>query len=364
MFFCHRATPQEQSAAGFGVEFDWDVSLLDGYQHRFLRNVARKPSLHSFNGINTPDIKAVIRKKEFDAVIINGWHYRSAWQAMRACWQTGTPVMARGDSNLRTERGLAKQLTKMPLYRWFVPRLDACLPVGRLSRDYFLHYGARSEHIFVVPHVVDTEFFRRESARLRPQQSELRRHWQLDEASTVFLFAGKFIKKKRPQDFVEAIASAHKRGARVMGLMVGDGPLRQTCEETVRTLGAPIRFAGFLNQSKISAAYAAADALVLPTDGETWGMVVNEAMSCGRPCFVSSRVGCAPDLITSGETGEVFPVGDIESLGSLLYLYASRRDHLQEMGSKAYRQMATYSVEAAVKGTLQAINATLERRRN
>ena len=99
----------------------------------------------------------------------------------------------------------------------------------------------------------------------------------------------------------------------VQGLMVGDGPLRGVCEDFVRVNRAPIRFAGFLNQSQIVEAYVAADVLVLPSDGgETWGLVVNEAMACKRPCIVSDHVGCGPDLVAVGETGVIFPLGDVD----------------------------------------------------
>ncbi len=80
VFYCHRATPKEQADAGFGVEFDWDVSLLDGYSHHFLKNVAERPAVSGFNGLDTPEIQAVIARERFDAVMVNGWHYKSAWQ--------------------------------------------------------------------------------------------------------------------------------------------------------------------------------------------------------------------------------------------------------------------------------------------
>src|SRR5712692_456095 len=357
VLYCHRATPQEQASAGFNVEFDWDVSLLDGYPHRFLRNVARKPSLHSFAGLDTPEIAAIVNEENFDAVIVNGWNYKSAWQTMRACWRTKTPLMVRSDSHLHTERSFPKRAAKLPLYRWFIPKIDACCAVGKWSRDYFLHYGARPDRIFIVPHVVDADFFRKEAERLRSQRTELRRGWQLDEAATVFLFAGKFIEKKRPLDFVRAIAGANKNGAQIMGLMVGDGPLRQDCEDLAKTTNARIRFAGFLNQSEIPTAYAAADALVLPSDGgETWGLVVNEAMASGKPCLVSDRVGCGPDLVVPGETGEVFAFGDIVALSSLLSSHAERQRGLKEMGVKAEREVSRYSIRAAVEGVMDALS--------
>jgi len=357
VFYCHRATPQEQATAGFSVEFDWDVSLLDGYRHRFLRNVARRPSLNGFSGLDTPEIGDIVKAEHFDAVIVNGWNYKSAWQAMRACWRTKTPVMLRSDSHLHTERSLPKKVAKLLLYRWFIPKANACCAVGTWSRDYFLHYGARPDRVFVVPHVVDVDFFRKKAERLRSQGTALRREWQLDEAATVFLFAGKFIEKKRPMDFVRAIAGANKNGTRIMGLMVGDGPLRQACEDEVKTSNAPLRFAGFLNQSKMPNAYAAADALVLPSDGgETWGLVVNEAMASGKPCLVSDRVGCGPDLVVPGETGEVFALGDIVALSALLSSHAERRIALKEMGAKAEQKASRYSLGAAVDAVVDAMN--------
>ncbi len=336
------------------MEFDWDISLLEGYPYRFLQNVARVPGVAGFNGLDTPEIKNIIARERFDAVIINGWHHKSAWQAMLACWKTGTPLMVRSDSNLHSERPLFKRMAKRPFYFWFISKLDACLPVGKWSSDYFLHYGADAERVFIVPHVVDTDYFGSESHRLTTQRENLRAQWRLDNAAVVFLFAGKFTEIKRPLDFVDAIARAATKG-RIAGLMVGDGPLRQTCEDRVRALGAPIQFAGFLNQSMMPAAYAAAEALVLPSGGETWGLVVNEAMACGLPCFVSDRVGCGPDMVIPKKTGALFPVGDTGSLTDLLVGFAANKEQMSWMSGQAREQAEKYTLSVAVARTLQAV---------
>lgn len=357
VFFCHNATAKEQGAAGFGVEFDWDISLLDGYSHRFLRNVAKRPGIAGFGGLDTPEIKDIIARERFDAVMINGWHYKSAWQTMRACWKTKTPVMVRSDSHLHTHRPLVKRIAKQPFYSWFISKLDACLAVGKWSSDYFLHYGAAPDRVFVVPHVVDTDYFQSESQRLAPQRQTLRAQWSLDDSAVIFLFAGKFTEIKRPLDFVEAIAQAAKKGARIAGLMVGDGPLRGACEEVVRNKNVPIKFAGFLNQSRMAEAYVSADALVLPSTAETWGVVVNEAMACGVPCLVTDKVGCAPDMIITGETGSIFPVGNVEALADLLKTCAADVDWRTVMSDGARKKAQQYSISVAVDGVQQALQA-------
>src|SRR5258706_1428903 len=233
VWFCQHASRADQGAAGFGVEFNWDVSLLDGYSHTFLQNVSAQPTVANFRGLDTPEIADRIKREKFDAVIINGWHYKSAWQAMRACWQTRTPVMARSDSHLHTSRGWAKRSLKRPLYSWFIPKLDACLPVGQWSREYFLHYGERPEKVFIVQHTVDDRHFAGEAERWSSKRDELRRQWGLDPKSTVFVFAGKFTNAKRPMDFVRAVAEAGRRSPGLSGLLVGDGPLRAECEALI-----------------------------------------------------------------------------------------------------------------------------------
>ncbi len=137
--------------------------------------------------------------------------------------------------------------------------------------------------------------------------------------------------------------------------MVGDGPLRERCQRLVEELRLPIRFTGFLNQSEIATAYIAADVLVVPSAAETWGLVVNEAMSCGRPCLVSDQVGCGPDLVSSSACGFVFPVGDVEALASRMADCATRPEHVATMGDRARALAARFSVTAAVESLMQAL---------
>jgi glycosyltransferase involved in cell wall biosynthesis len=363
VYYCHQATPREQAGAGFGVEFDWDVPLLAGYPYTFLKNVADSPGHGRFSGFDTPEIEAIIRRREYDAMLVNGWHYKSAWQAIWACWRSKAKVMIRGDSHLHTPRGITKRAVKSFTYRRFIPRFDACLAAGQWSREYFLHYGARPERIFLVPHAIDNKRFQIDAEALEPRRSEVRKEKNLDDNAIVFMFAGKFIPKKRPMDFVCAIERAVRRNPRIEGLMVGDGPLRARCEERVRERRVPIRFTGFLNQSQITKAYVVSDALVLPSDGgETWGVVVNEAMACARPCIVSDRVGCGPDLIIPQVTGSIFPLGDVDALANSMLELAGSPQRMISMGLEAQSRLKNYSIETAVDGIIQSLAATVDPR--
>jgi glycosyltransferase involved in cell wall biosynthesis len=358
VFFCDRQTAKGQAAAGFGVEFEWDVPLLEGYEYQFLENVSRNPDVSVFNGCDTPSIKSLVKEGRFDAFVVQGWYVKSFWQAMWACYRSGTPLLVRGDSQLSTPRNPLWRLIKYPLFRSFIPRFNGYLVVGERSRQYYIHYGGRADRMFFAPHAVDNEFFSARVNKLRNDRSALRKSWRIPQDSVVFLFAAKLIPKKRPMDFVDAIKLASEKDGKVFGLIAGDGPLREAIEGAVKEHQLPIAFAGFLNQSEMPKAYAASDAIVLPSDGgETWGLVINEAMACSIPGIVSDKVGCGPDLVIPGETGEIFPCGDVESLGRILIKWSADRSSIGRLGKGAKDRISAYSLEAAVDGTMTALQA-------
>src|ERR1700730_12905383 len=80
VYYCHKASPAEQARAGFGVEFDWDLPLLDGYSYSLLSNVADAAGRGGFARFDTPEIKDIIRRRKHDAILVIGWNYKSAWQ--------------------------------------------------------------------------------------------------------------------------------------------------------------------------------------------------------------------------------------------------------------------------------------------
>jgi glycosyltransferase involved in cell wall biosynthesis len=363
VFFSHRQTDSDQAKAGFGVRFDWDVPLLAGYRSRFLRNVARVPDVSRFRGCNTPEIRGVIQSAKFDAFIVHGWSTLSYCQAIAACWSTRTPVLVRGDSALATPRSWMRRAVKWPLYRSFIPRFDGYLIVGTRAREYVLAYGAEPGRCFDAPHCVDNEFFSSASAAVRTDPDRARSRFGLPADSVAFLFAGRFIDRKEPLAFVRAIANAARTTPRVCGLMVGDGPLRSRSEALAAQLHAPVSFSGFLNQAEMAAAYAACDALVVPSRWETWGLVVNEAMACGLPAIVTDGVACAGDLVISGTTGEVCAVGALDALSAHISRLARDDGYRATLSGNAVVHVDRYDVRVAAAGTVRAVEAVSMNRR-
>ena len=81
------------------------------------------------------------------------------------------------------------------------------------------------------------------------------------------LFAGKLVPFKRPLDLVAAASQLKSQGANISVLVAGSGPLQSEIIAAARTTGVSCHMLGFCNQSEMPAVYAAADVLVLPSDG-------------------------------------------------------------------------------------------------
>ena len=350
VFFAHRQSREAQADAGFGVPFEWDVDILDGYSSTFLENVSSRPGTGHFFGCHTPSVRAEISRSGCDAFAVMGWHLYCYWQAVFACKRAGVPVMVRGDSQLSTPRGAMKRIAKSLIYPALLSQFDRCLYVGQSNRAYLQHYLVSDSRLFFSPHCVDNEFFALRAAA--SDRAATRAHWGIRANQQVALFAGKLVGVKRPLDLVRALRLVQNSGDPVVGVVVGDGPLRNEMEALGRELDVPLVFLGFRNQTELPGIYRAADVLVLPSTSETWGLVVNEALASGLRCVVSDACGCAPDLMVQGVTGRVFRMGDTAHLAEQLAAVLGGGGSDSELITAHINR---YSVDAAADGFIAAM---------
>jgi glycosyltransferase involved in cell wall biosynthesis len=349
---------QQQQGVGFGVAFSWDIPLLEGYNWEAVPNKRKSPSLTGFFSSSTPAIYSLLEKDRPDVVIITGWQSLPLLQALWASVRLGIPRIVRGESNALRKRPWRTRL----LHRVLLSQFDAFLAIGRANRDFYLQYGIAPERIFTAGYFVDNRRFEDQYRQVNGEREAIREGWNIPDRHTCYLFAGKLEPKKRIIDLLEALDRAREVNPALHLLVAGTGQLMKDAQEMVKRRSLPVSFAGFLNQTEITRAYVAADCLVLPSDfGETWGLVVNEAMACGLPAIVSDRVGCGPDLVEENRTGSVFPCGDLSALAGKLVEMADT-EKLARLGREAKERVSRYSVENAVAGTLRAIEFVLNGR--
>jgi glycosyltransferase involved in cell wall biosynthesis len=339
---------------GFGLAFDWDVPLLDGYHWHPAPDIRGQQGLEGFFAARIAHPLKLLRELKPDVLLLTGWHVWPLLQMLMAASWEGVPVIMRGESNALRRRPWPVHL----FHKLLLGRCAAFLPIGQASRQFYRGHGIGPARLFDTPYFVDNQRFAHGAAESLLKRDELRRQWHVPADAVCYCYAGKLEPKKRILDLLEALEIAVRQSSRPLHLLVvGTGELMAQAKEVVAAHHLPVTFAGFLNQTEIPSAYAASDCLVLPSDfGETWGLVVNEAMACGRPAIVSDRVGCAMDLVIDGVTGAVFPFGATEALAQRLVEFAEDPQRLRTMGERARaRVLANYSIERSVDGVLQAV---------
>lgn len=336
---------------GFGVDFQWDVPLLDGYPHAVVAQGAAdgaSPTLPAaFLGF-----RRGLSAFRPDAIFCTGWHHPTMFAGIAAAVATGRPRLLRCEANLLRPRPVGARI----FHRAMLSLYRAVLPIGAANRRYYSAFGVCDDRMFDSPYFIENARFAETSAGA--DRAALRSRWGIPADAFCFLFSGKLVEKKHPAAVVEAMAGL--AGAHL--LIAGSGEFEDRVRAAAIASGVGCSFAGFLNQSEIPLAYAAADCLVLPSDaGETWGLVVNEAMACGLPAIVSDRVGCREDLVVEGETGFSFPFGNVPALAEKMRAIASVPTLASRMGGCARSLVARYSVGNAADGVVRAMRAVCGR---
>lgn len=357
VYFGHRPTREEQGW-GFEKPFEWAEDPASGYPFRWLKNDAHQPGLDHFAGISNPEIEDILKQDRPDAVIIPGWIHRCCIQAIRAANRLRIPIFLRGDSQLDPGHSNVRKLIFRTSRSGYVRKARCCLAYGARSEEYFRFLG--STRVVKVPHCIETLRFRQRSASV--SKEEARRKFQLPEAGKVVLFAGKFIPKKRLEWFFERLGKMASPNLRIM--MVGEGDGKAELQKIASRFQLSVRWAGFLDQPEMPAAYRAADLLVLPSDyGETWGLVVNEAMTCGCPALISDACGCAPEMIIPGKTGELFAFDNASECEQKLSSLLSPQFDLGKMGIVAQEHAIQFTPQRTATGLVDAIRNELSGRK-
>lgn len=316
VFFCCDWGVKAYFDALYGREVEWDVPLLEGYEHEFLP-IRRRPRRISFFEVDNPSVGERLAAFAPDVLLVHGYGCRTMWRATGWAAARGVPALLSSDSHAGAPVAGWKRPLKALFVGRFYARLAGALAVGQNNRAYHRRYGLPEDRIF--PGVLPADGRRLLAAVPDPAQArgELRRELGIPEDAVVALYCGNLTPWKRPLDFVRAVESA---GPSVWGLIVGDGPERPRVEAAIGEGGGRIRLAGFVNQSAIGSYYVAADLLVVPSERDAHPLVVTEALFFGLPILVSEAVGCVgeDDTAQVGRNATTFTVGSSEELSANL----------------------------------------------
>lgn len=314
---------------GFQQRILWDIPLLEGYKYTFTGKSPLKK----------------IKSFQPDCILIYGWAHFLHFRIMRY-FKGKTPLIFRGDSTLLKRQSVLKKFCKKLALQFLYRNIDKALYVGINNRAYFKQYGLKEAQLFFAPHAIDNNRF------ATTTKSGLRNILKLRSDDILILYAGKFEPVKNPGLLLRAFLELGLPHAHL--LFAGDGILKDELQAQSQYC-KKVHFISFQNQSKMPGIYQSCDLFCLPSNSDSWGLAINEAMAAGKAILVSDRVGAAADLVKD-ENGRVFKHKDLEDLKKNLQDMATNRSDLQQKGKSSLKIIKDWNFEAQVDNILNAIS--------
>ena len=175
-----------------------------------------------------------------------------------------------------------------------------------LRDDTYREMPVRAD-IRVIPNFLDCSYHRRsEDPALRA------RFTRGDAATRLVIHVSNFRPVKRVSDVVRIFDRVQKKIPSKL-LFVGEGPERLFVQQLVKELQLTEHVYFLGEQDYLESLLSCADLFVLPSEQESFGLVALEAMSCQVP-VIGTSIGGLPEVVAQGETGFLFPVGEIQQM--------------------------------------------------
>jgi glycosyltransferase involved in cell wall biosynthesis len=224
--------------------------------------------------------------------------------------QTWTSDIARSETGEYYERRRSQEIRCML-------EADLVLTIAEQMRDEISARGVPAEKIHVVPNVVDVD-------RFAPRAADpvLRRSLGF-EGRPVLGYISNLGPREGIEHLIRAVAVLRQSGVDAGGLVVGDGPARESLQELVTELGlrGHVVLTGHVDNARIEDYYAQIDLFVVPRIDERASRLVTplkplEAMAMERP-VIAADLPALRELVAPGQRGEVFPPADADALAKV-----------------------------------------------
>jgi glycosyltransferase involved in cell wall biosynthesis len=287
---------KRRGATWAGFDDRWGVE--PEFDHQFYWSQALSVPRLDFRTQVSAGVARRLRRLRPEVVLGSGWGPLMIEPVMWTALSGRRSVMW-AESTIQS--GLFRGALSNAVRRAILAQIGAFVSNGTSATNYLRALGVNESRI------VTSRF----PSRLRPAPDALS-STPTRKAKT-YLFIGRLVPLKRVDDVIRAFVRvlAYEPDARLV--IAGSGPAEDAVRDGIASISDRAEFVGRLEGSALSRGLLTADVLVLPSEREVWGLVVNEALAHGLFVVASDEVGAAVDLLTPA-SGSVYPVGDIEAL--------------------------------------------------
>ncbi|MCF0069015.1 glycosyltransferase [Dyadobacter sp. CY261] len=276
-----------------------------------------------------------------DVLNITGYFDWAQLLLMFYARRKGIPVVISSESSSADNN---RSAWKERIKKMIINRANAFFCFGITSAEYLESLGVAKSAIRVRnAAVIDEQVIRQ---RFDEAKNALSADAIDNPLTRKFVYVGRLAPEKNLPTLIRAFANVVKySGSNWELLIVGDGPERSALERLTAEQGITDRviFAGGFPWYQVPVWLAKSDVLVLPSQSEPWGLVVNEAMVCGMPVIVSKTCGCAADLVRDGLNGFTFDHSQQADLEKHLGFFIQNPDQIIGMGIESLKLVAPFA---------------------
>lgn len=277
----------------------WEIDLRkENYDFEILPGISIKRFYHL-----NPSIITNLFKDKSDLTIIGGYTYPSAIIAAFTCKIMGKKtylmIDGKGKTNIKEIR------------RFILNIFDGFLVANNDGREYIEKFGFQNKRIYKYNLTINVGLTQEKAQLFTKEITLFKRNQGLNEM--VFLYVGRICKRKGLDILVQALNIVSKEHKNFTLLIVGNTEDDIFFNEIKSCMKFNFKHVDYVENDLLYKYYCISDFFILPSRIEPWGLVVNEALSCGVPTVVSSEVG-AKDLIKDGYNGYIFKNEDVVDL--------------------------------------------------
>lgn len=238
------------------------------------------------------------------------------------------------------------------LIRFIVKYSNACIAPGSKTKELYIEMCAEKDKVFIAPNVSIIE---------ERGGFDIRKTLGL-EKKKIILYFSRIIPRKGLNYLIKVFSKLEKKRDDVFLLICGEGESMGKCKRLCNDLNVKnVNFTGFIELEERFYYFSASNVFVLPTiflngHAEAWGLVLNEAMSVGKPVIATTAVASAYDLVKNGINGFMVTEKDVDALYEAIKKIISDPELEKKMGQESKRIIEEgFTYEHMVRGFKEAI---------
>ena len=287
-------------------------------------------------------LRKFIASNTFDRLIMTNYVSPACMEAITYCKLKHIPYWVEYDGGFNKQDSLPKRLLKKYLVGGAVGHLTTCDE----HIEYLKRLGIPTERIYKYPFTSLSESDLKLSLAVPPEEKSNAKAELGVSEEYMLLSVGRFSYEGGYGKGYDTLMEAAKSLSPSIGIyIVGDEPTQEFIEWKERESLSHVHFVGFKQKQDLALYYTAADAFILLSRGDIWGLVINEAMSFSLPVITTRQCLAGTELVQEGVNGYLIEAGDAENAVARINEIFACPEIPIRMGQESGRIIREYSIE-------------------